>query len=151
MGKTLSILTSAAITILLTITHSGFAFEEDIIAAWLMDEGSGKVVKDYMGNFSDSEIADIEAEIEKKIEEAIEFAKDSPEPSVDEFLEEVAAVREYGGEGIGLYRTEILYLRSKGLPAEGELFEDYKQLKILFHLMLFLHYLLLCKNLSNQE
>ena len=44
-----------------------------------------------------------------------------------EFLEEVAVVRDYGGEGIGLYRTEILYLRSKGFPGEGELFEDYRK------------------------
>ncbi|MCF8119545.1 MAG: phosphoenolpyruvate--protein phosphotransferase [Deltaproteobacteria bacterium] len=44
-----------------------------------------------------------------------------------EFLEEVAAVREYGGEGIGLYRTEFLYLRSRGFPTEEELFEDYRE------------------------
>jgi phosphotransferase system enzyme I (PtsI) len=44
-----------------------------------------------------------------------------------EFLEEVAAVRDYGAEGIGLYRTEFLYLRSKGLPSEEILFEDYKE------------------------
>ncbi len=44
-----------------------------------------------------------------------------------EFLEEVAAVRDHGAEGIGLYRTEFLYLRSKGLPKEEELFEDYKE------------------------
>lgn len=44
-----------------------------------------------------------------------------------EFLEEVAAVRDYGGEGIGLYRTEFLYLRSRGFPAEDELFEDYRE------------------------
>ncbi len=44
-----------------------------------------------------------------------------------EFLEEVAAVRDHGGEGIGLYRTEFLYLRSRGLPSEEELFEDYKE------------------------
>ena len=43
-----------------------------------------------------------------------------------EFLEEVSAVRNYGGEGIGLYRTEFLYLRSKGFPEEEELFEDYR-------------------------
>jgi len=43
-----------------------------------------------------------------------------------EFLEEVAAVRNYGGEGIGLYRTEFLYLRNKGFPAEEDLFEDYR-------------------------
>jgi phosphotransferase system enzyme I (PtsI) len=44
-----------------------------------------------------------------------------------EFLQEVNAAKEYGGEGIGLYRTEFLYLRSKGLPSEEELFEDYKE------------------------
>ena len=44
-----------------------------------------------------------------------------------EFLEEVAAVKDHGGEGIGLYRTEFLYLRSGGLPSEEELFEDYKE------------------------
>ena len=44
-----------------------------------------------------------------------------------EFLEEVTAVRDYGGEGIGLYRTEFLYLRSRGFPAEDELFEDYRE------------------------
>ncbi|MDZ7698355.1 MAG: phosphoenolpyruvate--protein phosphotransferase [Deltaproteobacteria bacterium] len=44
-----------------------------------------------------------------------------------EFLEEVAAVRDYGGEGIGLYRTEFLYLRSRGFPTEDELFEDYRE------------------------
>ena len=44
-----------------------------------------------------------------------------------EFLEEVTAVRDYGGEGIGLYRTEFLYLRSRGFPKEEELFEDYRE------------------------
>jgi len=44
-----------------------------------------------------------------------------------EFLEEVSAVKKYGGEGIGLYRTEFLYMRSRGLPSEDELFLDYKQ------------------------
>ena len=44
-----------------------------------------------------------------------------------EFLEEAAAARDHGGKGIGLYRTEFLYLRSKGLPREEELFEDYRE------------------------
>jgi len=44
-----------------------------------------------------------------------------------EFLEEVTAVKDYGGEGIGLYRTEFLYLRSKRLPSEDALFEDYRE------------------------
>jgi phosphotransferase system enzyme I (PtsI) len=44
-----------------------------------------------------------------------------------EFAEEVAAVRDHGAEGVGLYRTEFHYLRSKGIPDEEELFEDYKE------------------------
>jgi pyruvate dehydrogenase E1 component alpha subunit len=39
---------------------------------------------------SEKEIAVIEAEVEKEMGEAIEFAKNSPEPSVEEFLEEIA-------------------------------------------------------------
>jgi len=45
-----------------------------------------------------------------------------------ELLEEVVPARDHGAEGIGLYRTEFLYLRSKGVPTEEELFEDYKEL-----------------------
>jgi phosphotransferase system enzyme I (PtsI) len=44
-----------------------------------------------------------------------------------EFLEEVAAAKEYGAEGIGLYRTEFPFLKSKGLPSEEELYEDYRE------------------------
>lgn len=45
-----------------------------------------------------------------------------------EFLQEVAAVRDNGGDGIGLFRTEFLYLKSKGLPSEEELFQDYRDM-----------------------
>ena len=44
-----------------------------------------------------------------------------------EFIEEVAAAKDHGAEGIGLYRTEFLYLRAQGIPTEEELFEDYKE------------------------
>ena len=43
-----------------------------------------------------------------------------------EMFEEVAAVIDHGGEGIGLYRTEFLYLAKRRLPTEEELFEDYR-------------------------
>lgn len=43
-----------------------------------------------------------------------------------EFQEEVAMALDYGADGIGLYRTEFLYLRQQELPTEEELFEDYK-------------------------
>ena len=44
-----------------------------------------------------------------------------------EFLEEVVTAKDYGAEGIGLYRTEFLYLRGQEFPSEEELFEDYRQ------------------------
>ncbi len=44
-----------------------------------------------------------------------------------EFFEEVISVSDYGGEGVGLFRTELLYLKSKGFPTEEELFEDYRE------------------------
>lgn len=44
-----------------------------------------------------------------------------------EFIEEVSSAKENGAEGIGLYRTEYLYMRSRDIPTEDELFNDYKQ------------------------
>ena len=44
-----------------------------------------------------------------------------------ELLEEVSSIREHGAEGIGLYRTEFLYLNRKELPAEEEQLSIYKK------------------------
>ena len=44
-----------------------------------------------------------------------------------EFLEEVVEAKKHGAEGIGLYRTEFLYLRSKGIPSEERLYKDYSE------------------------
>ncbi len=43
-----------------------------------------------------------------------------------ELPEEVVSVLSYGGDGIGLYRTEFQYLSRKVFPTENELFEKYK-------------------------
>ncbi len=43
-----------------------------------------------------------------------------------ELTEEVVAVLDYGGEGIGLYRTEFQYLNRSDFPTEEELYEKYK-------------------------
>jgi phosphotransferase system enzyme I (PtsI) len=45
-----------------------------------------------------------------------------------ELIEEIPAVIQYGAAGIGLYRTEFLYLNRKTLPDEEEHFQVYKQL-----------------------
>ncbi len=44
-----------------------------------------------------------------------------------EHPEEVVAVRDRGGDGIGLYRTEFQYMARKGFPSEDELFEKYRE------------------------
>jgi phosphotransferase system enzyme I (PtsI) len=41
-------------------------------------------------------------------------------------LEEVVSVIDHGGDGIGLYRTEFLYLNRPNLPSEQELFDNYR-------------------------
>ena len=45
-----------------------------------------------------------------------------------ELPEEVAHVRVHGAEGIGLYRTEYLFMNRRGLPSETEQLEAYRTL-----------------------
>ncbi len=44
-----------------------------------------------------------------------------------ELPEEANLVCRYGADGVGLYRTEFLFLRHRQLPEEEELFEDYRK------------------------
>ncbi|RLC19472.1 MAG: phosphoenolpyruvate--protein phosphotransferase [Deltaproteobacteria bacterium] len=44
-----------------------------------------------------------------------------------ELSEQVVAVMDNGGEGVGLFRTEFQYLSSSEFPGEDELFEKYKE------------------------
>jgi phosphotransferase system enzyme I (PtsI) len=43
-----------------------------------------------------------------------------------DFVEEVATAREQGAEGIGLFRTEFLYMSGEGAPSEDEQFATYR-------------------------
>jgi phosphotransferase system enzyme I (PtsI) len=45
-----------------------------------------------------------------------------------EMVEEISSAKMHGAEGIGLYRTEILYLNRKDLPTEEEHFQTYRRL-----------------------
>jgi phosphotransferase system enzyme I (PtsI) len=44
-----------------------------------------------------------------------------------ELMEELDSVLESGAEGVGLFRTEFLYLSQKGLPDEQTLFENFRE------------------------
>lgn len=44
-----------------------------------------------------------------------------------EMLAEIDQVKEYGADGIGLFRTEFLYLSRKEFPTEEELFAEYRK------------------------
>ena len=44
-----------------------------------------------------------------------------------ELIEELPAIMSYGSEGIGLYRTEFMYLDRERLPGEEDLFEAYRR------------------------
>ncbi len=44
-----------------------------------------------------------------------------------ESADEVDFVKEHAGEGVGLLRTEFLYLASQSVPSENELFEAYRR------------------------
>ncbi|MDL2286251.1 phosphoenolpyruvate--protein phosphotransferase [Desulfococcaceae bacterium OttesenSCG-928-F15] len=45
-----------------------------------------------------------------------------------ELAEEIVSVRDHGGEGVGLLRTEFLYLSRTSYPGEAELFEQYREI-----------------------
>jgi len=45
-----------------------------------------------------------------------------------EFAEEVPALKEHGGEGVGLYRTEMLFMNKTDLPDEEEQFNAYRKM-----------------------
>jgi len=50
-----------------------------------------------------------------------------------ELPEEVVAVKDHGGDGIGLYRTEFLYMNRDTFPGEQELFIQYKEVAELMY------------------
>lgn len=45
-----------------------------------------------------------------------------------EFIEEVPSIKKHGGEGIGLYRTEMLFLGRTSIPDEEEQFRTYVEI-----------------------
>ena len=52
-----------------------------------------------------------------------------------ELLEEVVSALDHGADGIGLYRTEFLYMTSSELPTEDDLYENYREVADLMYPM----------------
>jgi len=100
----------------------------------ILDGISGVVIV----NPSSSQISDYEhraksfLSLELKLKEKAKLpaiTKDGTHVKVEgnlEFKEEVRTVLEHGAEGIGLYRTEFLYLNRQGIPLEEDHFDAYK-------------------------
>jgi phosphotransferase system enzyme I (PtsI) len=103
---------------------------------WIVvDGGRGMVVL----NPSPEERADYELARERYLEHDRDLmrTRDLPARTADgltvrlvgniEFAEEVPSLLAHGGEGVGLYRTEFLFLGRNDLPTEEEHYRNYRQ------------------------
>ena len=109
----------------------GYVSHDDII---IVDGRQGVVIV----NPSDETLIAYEEKIERFDALKIAMARNAHRPAETgdsfrlmvmgniELPEEVASVRRYGGDGIGLYRTEFQYLSRPDFPSEAQLFEKYK-------------------------
>ncbi|WP_243291675.1 phosphoenolpyruvate--protein phosphotransferase [Bacillus sp. FJAT-47783] len=100
----------------------------------IVDGLDGKVIV----NPTDEMIAQYEEKKEQYEQQKVEWAKLKNEPTMSKdghhvelvanigTPEDVKGVLENGGEGVGLYRTEFLYMGRSELPTEEEQFEAYK-------------------------
>jgi phosphotransferase system enzyme I (PtsI) len=104
---------------------------------WIVVDGSKGVV---ILNPSEGERADYELARQRYLEheKALMKTRDLPARTQDgitirlvgniEFAEEVPSLLNHGGEGVGLYRTEFLYLGRQDLPTEEEHYQNYKKI-----------------------
>ncbi|MCD6281145.1 MAG: phosphoenolpyruvate--protein phosphotransferase [Deltaproteobacteria bacterium] len=103
-------------------------------ALLILDGITGTVIV----NPSESQVEDYRHRAESYITYELKIKERACEPAVTldgyhvsvegnlEFKEEVHSVLEHGAEGIGLYRTEFIYLNRDDIPTEDDHFEAYK-------------------------
>ncbi len=103
---------------------------------WIVVDGSRGVV---VINPTPGERGDYEAAQKRyrAVEEELLRTRDLPARTQDdvtvrvagniEFVEEVPSLLSHGGEAIGLYRTEFLFLGRPDLPSEEEHYQNYKR------------------------
>ncbi len=104
---------------------------------WLVVDGTRGVV---VINPSPEERADYEAARERLLREERELlrTRDLPASTRDElqiqlggnieFAEEVPSLLAHGGEAVGLYRTEYMFLGRADLPTEEEHYQNYRRI-----------------------
>jgi phosphotransferase system enzyme I (PtsI) len=104
---------------------------------WLVVDGGRGVV---VINPTPGERTDYEAARERYLEheQALLATRDLPARTLDdvtvrlagniEFAEEVPSLLSHGGEAVGLYRTEFLYLGRSDLPDEEEHYQNYRRI-----------------------
>jgi phosphotransferase system enzyme I (PtsI) len=103
---------------------------------WVVVDGSRGVV---VINPTPGERSEYEAAQERyrAVEAALLRTRDLPARTLDdvtirvagniEFVEEVPSLLSHGGEAVGLYRTEFLYLGRPDLPSEEEQYQNYRR------------------------
>jgi phosphotransferase system enzyme I (PtsI) len=108
----------------------------------LVKNGDCLIVNGTTGDVIINPSAEMRAEHEKRLqkyrdqERELLSLKELPSVTTDDFYvsllaniempHEIQSVKDHGAEGIGLYRTEFLYLNRRSLPTEDEHFEVYK-------------------------
>jgi len=73
MAKVLSFSILALMIALLAFTNSSYAFRGNIVAAWLMEEGSGNAVVDFTGNHDDGVITGTAEWVDGRFGKALRF------------------------------------------------------------------------------
>jgi phosphotransferase system enzyme I (PtsI) len=102
----------------------------------VVDGGRGQVIFDP----APGERADYEAARQRYLAQEADLMRlrDLPATTADgvtlrllgniEFAEEVKGLLDHGGEGVGLYRTEFLFLGRRDLPGEEEHYQTYRRI-----------------------
>jgi len=100
----------------------------------IVDGISGLVIV----NLSESQVSEYEQRARSYLSLELKLKEKAKSPAITkdgkyvkikgnlEFKEEVKTVLDHGAEGIGLYRTEFLYLNRNRIPCEEDHFEAYK-------------------------
>jgi len=126
MARSLEIPAVVGCAGIMTACKHGDVMAMDAIAGTILINPTKQEIEDY----------NIKATVYLKAKEGLKVMKDVPSITIDNHKVELvgnigtpadaSGVLENGGEGVGLYRTEFLYMNSTELPNEEQQFEAYK-------------------------